>query len=309
MDTFRLRLLLLLLLLPPLPVITETTDVDCNGTEDQTKDCKCEIGQNLKMKPSSAATGSLVWKDPDDEVISTSGGRYVMANSDMTLKEVEVGDAAKIYTVNYLTSKFQKFKVIPLVVCETNNKVCNTELGQNVRLKAGSDSLKWYLGSAGKTTTNGNLDILNIGVPDLGNYVAKANADSAAQKTITLAFPVKKSSPTLKPVRQVEVKASSGLAKMGTKWSLECVVTQNGTLITDVTVFTWLKDGKNMMGKTAATVDFAALKATDAGTYVCEAGKDKSAGYDLTLLDGAIAASYSLALLLTMSLLHLLLCY
>ncbi|KAM9778513.1 uncharacterized protein LOC133146297 isoform X2 [Syngnathus typhle] len=314
MDTFRLcfRLLLLLLLLPP---VAPDDCPECEGADDP-KDCKCNIGGNLKMKASLTTTDK--WTDQDNDVIS-EGGRFTISGDkkSLTLNSVEVGDANKVYTATKTDdSKTQKFKVIPLVVCEDDKEPCKVDLGQNVRLKAGNSAYSWFLGTEAKTTVNGNLDITSVSAADSGKYQAKDGKD--VKKTIPFNMPTipkpvaddsqqtpADSNPRGKSGRQLAVKASSdGPAKVGAQWSLECVVTQNDTRVTH---FTWWKDDKVMVGQTGAKVVFEALKAMDAAKYRCKAGDDESLNYDLTVVgSGAVAPSSSL--LLTLSLLLGLLC-
>ncbi|XP_061149955.1 limbic system-associated membrane protein-like [Syngnathus typhle] len=326
MDTFllrlRFRLLLLLLLLLLPPVAPDDDCPECNGTENSETDCMCKIDGKLKMNIHPTATGDK-WEDQDGTAITGATARCTLEaeKKHLTLDPVKAADANKVYKATYNSnSKTQKFKVIPLVVCDTNNQQCTVPQGQNVRLKAADPNHNWYLNNAKKGTTS-NFDILGVTTANSGKYEAK-DANSVVKNSIDLVVVP----PTPKPVaakpklvpadsndstprgesgRQLKVKASSdGPAKVGAEWSLECVVTQNNTRVTH---FAWLKDDKEMVGQTGAKVVFAALKAMDAAKYRCKAGDDESLNYDLTVVgSGAVAPSSSL--LLTLSLLLGLLC-
>ncbi|XP_068508322.1 uncharacterized protein [Syngnathus scovelli] len=171
---------------------------------------------------------------------------------------------------------------------------------------------------------NGDLDIIKL-VKETheGKYEAKdSTTPSTVYKTITLDItepqvklqaeennPTKNKTEIGQSSHQVQVKASSsGIPKIGAELTLDCLVTKNGAPATGVTTFVWLKNGDVMHDHTGATVVFKALMKMDAGTYACKVGTAQSTGYVLTLTGGAVAASYSPALLLTLSLLHALLC-
>ncbi|KAM9793974.1 uncharacterized protein ACBT44_018195 [Syngnathus typhle] len=312
MDTFllrlRFRLLLLLLLLLLPPVAPDDDCPECNGTENSETDCMCKIDGKLKMNIHPTATGDK-WEDQDGTAITGATARCTLEaeKKHLTLDPVKAADANKVYKATYNSnSKTQKFKVIPLVVCDTNNQQCTVPQGQNVRLKAGNKEYSWFLGNEKKTTVDGNLDITGVTPTHSGKYEAKDESNNV-KKTISLNMPAdpNDSTPRGKSGRQLKVKASSdGPAKVGAEWSLECVVTQNNTRVTH---FAWLKDDKEMVGQTGAKVVFAALKAMDAAKYRCKAGDDESLNYDLTVVgSGAVAPSSSL--LLTLSLLLGLLC-
>ncbi|KAM9796503.1 uncharacterized protein ACBT44_017052 [Syngnathus typhle] len=327
------RLLLLLLLLPPLPLVS-SAPADCSSAQGATEQCKCETSSDLTLKATGAPDSETVkWFQGLTEI--KDGGRYAVTASgtEYSLKIQNVADSdAGEYTASY-SGKTHTFTVQPLVVCTVPETAgtCTVDQGKNVRLKSGQPSgVTWIFDesavpTAWGTSVNGDLDIINlVKQTHEGKYEAKdSTTPTTIHKTITLSITVPQlpqpgggkdlaKSNDSKPEqagRLVEVKASSsGIPKTGTELTLDCVVTENGAPAAGVTTFVWLKNDAVMVDNTGATVVFKALKKMDAGTYACKVGTDQSSGYDLELIGGAVAASYSPALLLTLSLLHALLC-